>query len=942
MGGIPIDGEITFDGELLARAAEEFPVGVMLMTVEDEGVLRLALINRVGCEGSGLSPDAVGRRMDELFPELYATGITQVVLGIVDTGEAMDLGVLDVIDAQGEPGRFRAIIHPLSETLLLATYERLDNPVGLPTPSLNLFDDAVIECRLDGTIELWDSSAAQLYGKGVEETLGQPLVDMLSPGRPELLSDALALTRAAVHQQTVESRQVSATGEAIEVVMTFTPRRSHSGEVEGARIVVRDITASVRMQETLEFVLEASRVGFWDLDLTTGRATRSRTHDQLYGYDQPLPEWTLAVLLDLVHPDDRGWMGTRMAQGFDAWDNEEHFEFRVVWPDDSVHWIASQGRVVRRPDGTPTKLVGVSGDITARKMAEVEAAELKNKLANLVDSLGDAVISIDAQGVITSWNPAAERLLGWLEEEALGQDIAMVTPPDQQPAALGIRDTVARGQSATYETVRRRKDGSLVDIALTASPLTEGGAVVGATAILRNVSERRRMEAALRHEVLHDALTGLPNRVLIRDRLEHALEGSGRSGRPVTVLLLDLDNFKIVNDAAGHAQGDRLLVEVARRMQHCLRPADSLGRFGGDEFVVVCEGTDPSHALFVADRLHRALAEPIALDGRQVLVTASIGTASSPPLDADLLLRSADTAMYDAKRAGRARTRAFGPTMEAIAQARLELSQDLREVIGAGGLSLKYQPVVDLRTGELLGLEALVRWMHPTRGPVPASDLVGVAEEMGQIESLDSWVLGQACLDGAAMMASGLLSSSSRISVNIGAQHISSGRLAANVTAALEHATGFGLRQLGVEVTETAVMADLDTARRSLEELRELGVAIALDDFGTGYSSLTYLQQLPISVLKIDQSFIQRLTERAANVAVAASIVDLATAVGIDSVIAEGVETPQQLRLLQEMSCSAGQGWLWSPAVSVPELTDLLDTLPRRRFHLSDPSVVQA
>ena len=942
-GRFPINEKVEFDGELLARAAEEFPVGVMLLTVEDEGFLRLALINRVGCEGSGLSPDAVGLRMDELFPELHATGITQVVLGIVDTGEAVDLGVMDVIDAQGRPGRFRAIIHPLSERVLLATYERLDNPIGLPTPSLNLFDDAVIECRLDGTIELWDSSASQLYGKGVEAAQGQPLVDVLCPDRPEVLADALALTRAAVDQQTVESRQVIATGEAIEVVMTFTPRRSDSGEIDGARIVVRDMTGTVRMQETLEFVLEASRVGFWDVDIATGITARSPTHDQLYGHPEPVPDWTPAVALSHVHPDDLSSMSGIVDEGFANWQDDELVESRVVWPDGSVHWLASRGRVVRAPDGEPARVVGITGDITDRKEAELEAAELRNKLASIVDSLGDAVIGADAHGVITSWNPAAERLLGWTRDEALGQTVTLIMPADEQQESLALRDAVALNREVTsFETQRKRKDGSLVEVALTASPLTEGGAVVGVIAVLRDVSDHRRMEAALRHEVLHDSLTGLPNRVLIRDRLEHALTASERTGRPVTVLLLDLDNFKIVNDAAGHAEGDRLLIEVARRMRHCLRPADSLARFGGDEFVVVCEGTDSSHALFVADRLHRSLAEPIALDGRQVLVTASIGTASSPPLDADVLLRSADTAMYNAKKAGRARTSSFGPTMEAIAQARLELSQDLRDVIGSDGLSLKYQPVVDLRTGELLGLEALVRWSHPTRGPVPASELVGVAEEMGQIESLDRWVLGQACLDGEAMMASGLLSSSSRIAVNIGAPHISSGRLASNVASALDATNGFGLRQLAVEVTETAVMADLDTARRSLEELRELGVAVALDDFGTGYSSLTYLQQLPISVLKIDQSFIQRLTERAANVAVAASIVDLATAVGIDSVIAEGVETAQQLQLLQEMSCSAGQGWLWSPAVSVPELTDLLNTLPQRRFHLSGASVVQA
>ena len=648
------------------------------------------------------------------------------------------------------------------------------------------------------------------------------------------------------------------------------------------------------------------------------------------------------MALSHVHPDDLDAMSDVVDDGFANWNDDELVESRVVWPDGSVHWLASRGRVVRSPDGVPMRVVGVSGDITDRKAAELEAADLRNKLASIVDSLGDAVIGSDAQGLITSWNPAAERLLGWTESEALGQNIDIVIPRAQRQAGEDIRESVARGEgTSTHETVRQRKDGSLVDVALTASPLTQGESVEGVIAILRDITERRRIEAALRHEVLHDSLTGLPNRVLIRDRLTHALESSSRSGEPVSVLLLDLDNFKIVNDAAGHEEGDRLLVGVARRLQSCLRPSDSLSRFGGDEFVVVCEQTDADEAGVVAARLHSALGDPFQLESRKVRVTASIGTATSPPLEADVLMRSADAAMYQAKASGRARTSAFGPSLEARAQAQLELSQELREAIQADGLSLKYQPVVDLRTGELLGLEALVRWSHPTRGPVSAADLVEVAEEMGMIETLDRWVLGRACRDGAAMVASGLLSPDNRIAVNIGAQHISSGMLADSVRHAIDGTPdGFGLAQLGVEVTETAVMNDIDAARRTLEELRDLGVAVALDDFGTGYSSLTYLQQLPISVLKIDQSFVERITQRAANVAVAASIVNLADAVGIDRVIAEGIETPEQLSTLQAIDCTAGQGWLWSRARSVPELTELLSGLPNRRFPVSGPALV--
>jgi diguanylate cyclase (GGDEF)-like protein/PAS domain S-box-containing protein len=588
---------------------------------------------------------------------------------------------------------------------------------------------------------------------------------------------------------------------------------------------------------------------------------------------------------------------------------------------------------VSSTEGKPTRAVGVVTDITQRKEAELRATEIADRFSGLVSSLGDAVIGSTLSGIITSWNPAAETLLGWTEREALGRHLSLVTPADRSEESMSITDAVSRGETVRdFETVRRTRDNELVDVALTASPRRgPGGEVTGTIGVLRDITERRQLEADLRHQALHDPLTGLANRTLIRDRLEHALESAERSGRPLSVLLLDLDHFKLVNDAAGHAMGDQLLISVASRLKSALRPADSIARFGGDEFVVVCEQTDAEQATLVADRLQSALRQPIHLESRRVVLTASVGIAQSPPLDADVLLRSADTAMYHAKAGGRARASVFGAPMAARARAHHELSQEIREAIEGNELDLHYQPVVNIRTGEILGVEALLRWNHPTRGPLSPVEFVPIAEGTGLIVALDDWVLRRACADGSMLIRSGILGTSGHVAVNLGAHHLSSDELRPTVVDAVESVPGFAFSRLCIEVTETTVMADLGKAQESLRGLTNLGIVIALDDFGTGYSSLTYLQRLPIAILKIDRSFVQRLSENSRDIAIATAIVDLARAIGLNTV-AEGVETSAQREILRRLNCDAGQGWLWSAARPLDELIDVVHSLPQGRF----------
>jgi diguanylate cyclase (GGDEF)-like protein len=449
--------------------------------------------------------------------------------------------------------------------------------------------------------------------------------------------------------------------------------------------------------------------------------------------------------------------------------------------------------------------------------------------------------------------------------------------------------------------------------------------------MITDVTEARRVEDALRHRALHDQLTGLANRSLLTDRLEQAVGRLARQNAgSVAVLFADVDQFKLVNDSWGHAAGDALLVGVGARLVGALRPGDSVARFGGDEFVVVCEDTDEQQARELAAQLLAALEAPFDLDGQRVYVGASIGIAVSPPQTAPDLLRFADAAMYRAKAAGRGRAHVFDAALADESADRLELSNHLRDALQRDELALHYQPIIELATGRVLGVEALARWQHRTRGLVSPARFVGVAELTGLANALDQWTVERACRDYAELRDT--FGGQPRIAVNISAGHLADPDFEAMVlAAAAAHDVADG--GLVLEITENVLMADPGLAGVLLQRLRDRGVDSSIDDFGTGYSSLAYLGRLPVTTLKIDRAFIERITEDPDALAITASIVDLARTMRMTSV-AEGVETVEQAALLRSLSCTAAQGFLWSPAMSPTELIALLAALPGGRFEV--------
>jgi diguanylate cyclase (GGDEF)-like protein len=388
----------------------------------------------------------------------------------------------------------------------------------------------------------------------------------------------------------------------------------------------------------------------------------------------------------------------------------------------------------------------------------------------------------------------------------------------------------------------------------------------------------------------------------------------------LAVIFVDLDSFTLINATHGYIGGDQVLAEVAARLHATVALDDTVARFGGDEFVVISDDIGAADVERLADRI----VATINISGVDVSLTASIGIAVTPPLrpDPDALLRYAQAAMFDAKALGRARWQVFDTASEEKWNERIQLGRELSDAMAQNILRVHYQPVVELASGRLLGLEALLRWNHPTRGWVPPALFVPLAEDNGLIATLDDWVLRQACRDAVTLRRDGALPANAYLAVNVSARNVSDPALVARVRDAADGA-GLPLTLLELEVTETGLLTDARSAGRVLRALRDLGVGIALDDFGTGYSSLTYLRQLPISTLKVDREFVQYVAFRADDLAIAASVVDLGRAVGLRTV-AEGVETPEQLAILHRMGCHGGQGYLWSAALPVGELATLL------------------
>jgi len=452
------------------------------------------------------------------------------------------------------------------------------------------------------------------------------------------------------------------------------------------------------------------------------------------------------------------------------------------------------------------------------------------------------------------------------------------------------------------------------------------GQPVGVQGIARDIAERKHTEAKLLHNAYHDALTGLPNRLLLADHLRLAIERAKRHpDHSFALVFLDLDRFKYINDSLGHAAGDELLVQIARRLEGALRPTDTVARLGGDEFALLLDGLeDEGDAIRVAERVQEELTSPFNLGGHEVFTTASVGiTLSAPGYEhPEGVLRDADTAMYRAKENGKARYELFDSVMHARAVERLRLENDLRRAVERGEFEVYYQPIVSLDSDRVAGFEALVRWEHPERGLVQPTEFIPVAEETGMIVEIGQWVLRESCRQMREWQRLSFDNRLLTISVNLSSKQFLQPNLIARVRQTL-HETDLDPRCLKLEITESIMMENAEEASEMLVQLRGLGVQLSIDDFGTGYSSLSYLHRFPVNTLKIDRSFVTRMGDAGENSEIVRTILTLASNLGME-VIAEGVETRGQLAQLKAMKCPYGQGFLFSRPVDAAGAAALL------------------
>ncbi len=737
-------------------------------------------------------------------------------------------------------------------------------------------------------------------------------------------------------------------------VMLFLHTESACRSLAVAEAMVAERTCELRASEE-RFALAAagSTAGIWDLNIASREMHVSERWEQMLGYGRGEVSGDLDSVMGLLHPDDKPRvLGAMAAHLEDRVPYSE--EFRIRTKSGAYIWVQGSGQAVWDESGKAVRMAGSTADIQARKSAEESQATLMSLQKAILDHAGYSIITTTSQGVITGFNPAAERMLGYLSEEMVGKRTpAVIHDADEVvvrarefAAQLGVQVPVGfdvfvakskQNLPNEHEWTYIRKGGARVPVLLSVTALRNpNGDITGYLGMAVDISDRKRAEQELERAALQDKLTGLPNRVLITDRIDVAIARSRRTGEArYAALFLDFDRFKVVNDTLGHEAGDRLLLSIADRLRGALRVTDSVGkmhstsgtaaRLGGDEFVVLLDDlASPQDAEEVAARLVQILAEPHDIGGQQVVSTASIGVVRGD-LRYDCageVLGDADTAMYEAKATGKGRYVIFDEDMRGRVQRRAELERAVRLAADRDEFTLHYQPVITLATGRMDGVEALLRWNHPELGLVSPDEFILIAEETGAIAGITDWVVRSACAQIVRWRSEMGSELTPQVSVNISGFQLSTPGLAehlAKITA------GYGLspEMIGLEITESAIMRDRKAAVAALTKLKAAGFRMTLDDFGAGSSSLSTLHEFPLDVVKLDRTMIAGMSLGRQHAALLQAVISLADNLHL-KVVAEGVETADQLATLEALDCRFAQGRLFGPPVPAFEIMGTL------------------
>lgn len=705
--------------------------------------------------------------------------------------------------------------------------------------------------------------------------------------------------------------------------------KDSAGTPVGFRGVVRDVTkrtqAELALRENAALLAAAQRItnlGSWELDLldlddiSNNELRWSDETYRIFGFEPGEVEASNEFFYSMVHPDDRARIAEVLAEAIEH-RKVFNIEHRIILLDKSEKILLGRAELVcDKHTNRPLKLLGTVQDITERRRTDAALRDSEYKLRTLFTNMNEGLTQVNTDEVIEFVNDRLCEMTGYRRDELVGhKTIDLLFDEESARIVLRANKDRQKGVPGQYEARLKKKSGELLWVLVSGAPImNEQGQLTGTLGMFMDISERKRIEEQLVHDAFHDALTGLANRALFMDHLRLTIERcKSRHSNYYAVLFLDFDRFKVINDSLGHAEGDELLVQIAERLSTVVRTGDLLARLGGDEFVILLtEMLDAEDAMHVARRIQSDLENPFNLRGSEVFISASIGIALSTdgPRTADEMLRDADIAMYRAKAMGKARYEVFNESMRAAATSRLQLENEIRVGIERREFELFYQPILWLETNELVGFEALVRWRHPERGIVFPESFIPAAEESGLILPLGRWILAESCRQLRDWQTSYRDADGLVVHVNLSCKQFLQSNLVEQVAEILAE-TGVSPACLKLEITESYLIENSETALRTMTGLRSLGVGLSLDDFGTGYSSLSYLHSLPLNCLKIDRSFISRLNENGENSQIVRTIIEMAENLNMQ-VIAEGIETHEHLAELNRLNCGYGQGYLFS------------------------------
>ncbi len=918
-------------------------VGVGLTQVNTEG--RFTLVNRRFCEMLGYSPEElIGKRFVDVTHVDDREADEQLISATVNHGVdapiakekryvrkdgsiiwAQRSGVV-VRSADGKPVYALGSIEDISE------YRAAQEALQALNESLRAVVEtsplAIYSVTPAGLVTIWNPAAERMFGITREMAVGKSIHALGWNNAAQVA----ALLREVMAGNTIYQRELSRTsadGVATEISVSAAPLRATAQEISGVLLTCSDISDLKRTSRALDQQL---RFNQQLLEMIPSPIFYRRAGGEYLGFNRAWEDFFLKRRED--------WIGKRPVDLLDAesarYAEEEDREVISTGRSCVSETVVADGRgavrhVVRHvsrytdADGTPAGVIGVLTDITDFKQVAQALEASEGRFKALTESAMDIVTVLDAEGVIRYQSPSVRHLLGYEPADMIGKNqFDLVHRDDAEVMREQFRVLVETGESELDVEFRvRNASGSWRTLESVGKNCLDNPEVRGIIVNTRDITDRKNIQERIQHLAYHDALTGLPNRSLMQDRVSQAIVRAERAAKRCAVMFIDIDNFKNINDTLGHDVGDELLRQVATRLTDSVRTHDTIARQGGDEFIVLLDQLEGHRgATRVAQKILDALRAPFQVGGTDQHVSGSIGIALFPDdgRDAPTLLKNADTAMFHGKALGKNTYQFFTTQMKIAVKRRAAMESNLRAAVNNGDFALAYQPQIDLNTGEIVAFEALVRWVSEESGTMMPGEFIPLAEETGLINEIGEWVLREACRQAAEWLRAGY--PSRRMAINLSARQLSDKGFIQMLVSVIEE-TGLDPNLLELEITESQVMRQGEGSVMLLNEIASMGVHLAVDDFGTGYSSLSYLKRLPIGKLKIDQSFVRDITVDPNDTAIVVAIINMAKSLDLD-IIAEGIETAGQLTLLRAKGCSVGQGFYFSVPASAEELIPLL------------------